>query len=122
MTEGKQLYDYLLTNVAQYNFDIFTMYKGDPKEVEYVLVKATNSQQVTYKDALDMQHTDDFAVTVIICNTLSTNVPRDNTLCLKYYLILISRRLVLAPFLIKKNYMFTFQSCLPEVGNWEDFR
>lgn len=117
MTEGKQLYDYLLTNVAQYNFDIFTMYKGDPKEVEYVLVKATNSQQVTYKDALDMQHTDDFAVTVIICNTLSTNVPRDNTLCLKYYLILISRRLVLAPFLIKKNYMFTFQSCLPEVGN-----
>lgn len=92
MTEGKQLYDYLLTNVSQYNFDVFTMQREDVKETEYVLVQVTSTHQVSYKDSQDRQHTDDFDMTVIICNLCSPYVPRDNILHLKYYLILISRR------------------------------
>lgn len=94
MTEGKQLYDYLLTNVTQYNFDVFTMGSEDPKDTEYVLVQVTNTHQVSYKDLYDRQHTDDFDVTVIICNLCSPYVPWDNVLHLKYYLILISKKFV----------------------------
>lgn len=92
MTEGKQLYDYLLTNVSQYNFDVFIMNIEDPKETEFVLVHVTNTHQVSYKDSQDRQHTDDFDMTVIVCNLCSPYVPRDNVLHLKYYLILIARR------------------------------
>lgn len=92
MTEGKQLFDYLLTNVPQYNFEVFDMQRDDVKENEYVLVQVTNTHQVSYKDSQDRQHVDDFDMTIIVCNLFSSNVPRDNVLHLKYYLILISRR------------------------------
>lgn len=92
MTEGKQLFDYLLTNVSQYNFDVFDMQRDDVKENEYVLVQITNTHQVAYKDSQDRQHVDDFDMTIIVCNLCSPYVPRDNVLHLKYYLILMSRR------------------------------
>lgn len=93
MTEGKQLFDYLLTNVPQYNFEVFDMQRQDMKENEYALVQVTNTHQVSYKDSQDRQHVDDFDMTIIVCNNLcSPCVPRENVLHLKYYLILLSRR------------------------------
>lgn len=92
MTEGKQLYDYLLSNVSQYSFEVFTMNREEQKDIEYVLVQVSNTHQVSYKDSQDRHQTDDFDVAVIICNVCSPYVPWDNILHLKYYLILISRR------------------------------
>lgn len=91
MTEGKQLYDYLLTNVDQYDFKVLNMDKGDG-EVEYILVQVTSSPQVSYKDSQDREHTDDFEITLVVYNLCTPFDPTDNILHLKYYLILTSKR------------------------------
>lgn len=91
VTEGKQLYDYLLTNVAQYDFKVLDMDKGDG-EVEYILVQVTSTPQVSYKDSHDRQHTDDFEITLVVYNLCMPYNPTDNVLHLKYYLILTSKR------------------------------
>lgn len=91
MTEGKQLYDYLLTNVDQYNFKVLDMDKGDG-EVEYILVQVTSNPQVSYKDSHDREHTDDFELTLVVYNLCAPYSPTDNILHLKYYLILSSKR------------------------------
>ncbi|RZC33025.1 SZT2-like, partial [Asbolus verrucosus] len=91
MTEGKQLYDYLLTNVDQYNFKALDMDRGDG-EVEYILVQVTSNPQVSYKDSQDREHTDDFEITLVVYNLCMPYSPTDNVLHLKYYLILTSKR------------------------------
>ncbi|KAJ3640250.1 hypothetical protein Zmor_003559 [Zophobas morio] len=91
VTEGKQLYDYLLTNVDQYDFKVLDMDKGDG-EVEYILVQVTSNPQVSYKDSQDREHTDDFVITLVVYNLCTPYDPTDNILHLKYYLILTSKR------------------------------
>lgn len=90
VTEGKQLYEYLLSNVAQYNFKVFNMdHIGD---MEYILVQVTSTPQVSYKDSQDRQHTDDFDITLVVYNLCTPYSPQDTVLHLKYYLILTSKR------------------------------
>ncbi|XP_008200755.1 KICSTOR complex protein SZT2 isoform X3 [Tribolium castaneum] len=91
VTEGKQLYDYLLTNVNQYNFKVLDMDKGDG-EIEYILVQVTSNPQVSYKDSHDREHTDEFEITLVVYNLCAPYSPTDNVLHLKYYLILTSKR------------------------------
>ncbi|XP_025829072.1 KICSTOR complex protein SZT2-like [Agrilus planipennis] len=92
LTEGKQLYDYLLFNIGQYKMKTFTMRKNESKEDEYVLVQVSNMPQMSYKDSQDCQQTDDFDITVIITRLNNASNFADNVLVLKYYVILISRR------------------------------
>lgn len=92
-TEGKQLYKYLIDNVIDYDFTVFKMLHDTKIEnSEYILVQVSNTPQVSYKDSQDRQHTDDFVVTLIVSNINNFNEHYDNTIHLKYYLILTSRR------------------------------
>ncbi|XP_018578793.1 KICSTOR complex protein SZT2 isoform X1 [Anoplophora glabripennis] len=91
VTEGQQLYEYLLSNVSQYNFKVFEMdlWEG---ESEFILVQVTSTPQVSYKDSQDRHHTDDFDITLVVYNLCTPYHPSDNVLHLKYYLILTSKR------------------------------
>nr|XP_023016879.1 KICSTOR complex protein SZT2-like [Leptinotarsa decemlineata] len=91
VTEGKQLYDYLLKNVDQYNFKVFEMDVHE-SESEFILVQVTSTSQVSYKDSQDRQHTDDFDITLVVYNHCMPYSPEDNVLHLRYYLILTSKR------------------------------
>ncbi|KAG5885699.1 hypothetical protein JTB14_002313 [Gonioctena quinquepunctata] len=91
VTEGKQLYEYLLKNVDQYNFKVFEMDVHE-SESEFILVQVTSTSQVSYKDSQDRQHTDDFDITLIVYNHCMPYSPKDNVLHLRYYLILTSKR------------------------------
>lgn len=88
VTEGKHLYKYILENVQHYNLHKLKVnYEHDP--FTYVLVHVFSTPQVSYKDSQDRQHTDDFDVTLIICDACEIG---ENALSLKYFLILTSRR------------------------------
>lgn len=91
MTEGKQLYDYLLANINQYNFEVFVMTREDWKPNEYILVQVGNIQQISYKDSQNRQCTDDFNITIIVCNVCPPFASYENVLHLRYYLILTSK-------------------------------
>ncbi|CAH1153732.1 unnamed protein product [Phaedon cochleariae] len=91
VTEGKQLYDYLLSNVSQYDFKVFEM-DGHDTESEFILVQVTSTPQVSYKDSQDRHHTDDFDITLVVNNLCTPYSPKDNVLHLRYYLILTSKR------------------------------
>ncbi|XP_017776135.1 PREDICTED: protein SZT2-like [Nicrophorus vespilloides] len=91
LTEGKQLYTYLLSNVKQYNLSVVSMHNIG-EGTEYVLIQVSNISDVTYRDAQDRQHTDDFDITLIISNISTTYNNSDNVIHLKYYLILTSGR------------------------------
>lgn len=84
LTDGKYLYSYLLDNIKHYHFNKLKM-NHDNETSEYVLVQVSNTPKVSYKDSQDRKHTDDFDVTLIICNAYES---WDNSLHLKYYLIL----------------------------------
>lgn len=92
MTEGKQLYDYLLSNVSQYNMDVFSMHGENEEECEYVLVHISHTPQVSYKDSQDCKHSDDFDVTLIVNRTGFPYESWETILHLKFYIILTSRR------------------------------
>ncbi|CAG9855485.1 unnamed protein product [Phyllotreta striolata] len=91
VTEGKQLFDYLLRNVSQYDFKIVQMDVHDG-ESEFILIQVTSAPQISYKDSQDQQHTDDFDITLVVYNLCTPYSPKDNVLHLKYYLILTSKR------------------------------
>lgn len=91
LTEGKQLYEYLLQNIDQYNFKTLKMEKNNG-EIEQILVQVTTTSQVHYTDSQDCHHTDDFDITLVICNLCFPYSPSDYVLHLKYYLILTSKR------------------------------
>nr|CAH7745695.1 unnamed protein product [Callosobruchus chinensis] len=91
VAEGKQLFDYLLSNIGQYNFKILEM-DGWDGEPEHILVQVTTTPQMSYKDSQDCQHTDDFDITLVVYNLCTPYSPKDNVLHLKYYLILTSKR------------------------------
>ncbi|XP_056646993.1 KICSTOR complex protein SZT2-like isoform X1 [Diorhabda sublineata] len=91
ITEGKQLFDYLLSNVNQYDFQVIQM-NSHEGESEYILVQVTSAPQVSYKDSQDQQHTDDFDITLVVHNVCTPFSPKDNVLHLRYYLILTSKR------------------------------
>lgn len=93
LMEGKELYNYLLSYIRQYSFKFIGMSDENITEgTEYILVQTTSIPQLSYKDSQDMQHTDDFDVTLIVTN-LSTHKDHSQfSLHLKYYLILTSRR------------------------------
>lgn len=61
-------------------------------ENEYVLVQVTSTPQVWYKDSQDQQQTDDFDVTLVISNQSQKWQPNEDTLHLKFYIVLTSRR------------------------------
>lgn len=90
MIDAKHLYDYLLSNVEQYNMDVFNMQRD--QDVEYVLVQIASTPKMSYKDAQDCQQTDDFDVTLIISRPYPCQETSTTVLELKYYLILTSRR------------------------------
>lgn len=91
VSEGQQLYDYLLSNVSQYDFKVLEadVWEGAP---EFFLVQVTTTPQVSYKDSQDQKHTDDFDITLIVYNLCTPYSPTDNILHLRYYLILTSKR------------------------------
>uniref|UniRef100_A0A6P7GKT9 KICSTOR complex protein SZT2-like n=1 Tax=Diabrotica virgifera virgifera TaxID=50390 RepID=A0A6P7GKT9_DIAVI len=91
VTEGRQLFEYLLHNVNQYDFKVVEM-ESHENEPEYILVQVTSAPQVSYKDSQDQQHTDDFDITLIVYNLCAPFSPKDNILHLKYYLLLTSKR------------------------------
>lgn len=93
ITEGKQLYNYLLSNVKEYNFNVFNVQEEyRPENSEYILVQVSSTPQISYKDSQDRQHTDDFDVTLIVCNSGDYIESSEFAIDLKYYLILTSRR------------------------------
>ncbi|CAG9759252.1 unnamed protein product [Ceutorhynchus assimilis] len=89
VTEGRQLYDYLILNVNQYDFKVFKMEANPP---EYILVQVSTTRQISYMDFQDRQHTNDFDMTLVIYNLCTPYKPTDKVLHLKYYLILTSKR------------------------------
>lgn len=91
VTEGQQLFDYLLSNVEQYDFKFMEMdlWEGD---TEYILVQVTSTPQMAYKDSQDRQQTDDFDITLVVYNLCTPYSPADYVLHLRYYLILTSKR------------------------------
>ncbi|XP_048517774.1 KICSTOR complex protein SZT2 isoform X3 [Dendroctonus ponderosae] len=89
VTEGKQLFDYLLSNVRQYGFSVLEMDHTSP---EFILVQVTTARQVSYKDSQDRQHTNDFDMTLVVYNLCTPYKPTDRVMHLKYYLILTSKR------------------------------
>lgn len=91
VSQGQQLYEYLLSNVYQYDFKVFEMdvWEG---ESEFILVQVTSTPQVSYKDSQDQKHTDDFDITLVVYNLCTPYSPSDNVLHLRYYLILTSKR------------------------------
>lgn len=92
-TDGKELYSYLINNVIDYELTVIKMQHDSKMEnSEYILVQVSNTPQVSYKDSQDRQHTDDFVVTLIVSNINNPNEHADNSIYLKYYLILTSRR------------------------------
>ncbi|KAL1492858.1 hypothetical protein ABEB36_011037 [Hypothenemus hampei] len=90
LTEGKQLFEYLLSNVGQYGFKVLEMEGGGTPE--FVLVQVSTARQISYKDSQDRQHTDDFNMTLVVYNLCTPYKPTDKVLHLKYYLILTSKR------------------------------
>lgn len=95
LTEGQQLYTYLLSNNKQYGMYVLSMNKRDlPEETDndYVLVQVTSVPQVMYKDSQDRQQTDDFNITLIVTNLGLTRQLHDNVLRLKFYIVVTSRR------------------------------
>ncbi|KRT81662.1 hypothetical protein AMK59_5321, partial [Oryctes borbonicus] len=92
LMEGKELYNYLLSYIKQYNFKFINMADINiSEETEYILVQTTNIPQLSYKDSQDRQHTDDFDVTLIVTNLSTHKEYPQYSLHLKYYLILTSR-------------------------------
>ncbi|XP_066247487.1 KICSTOR complex protein SZT2-like [Euwallacea similis] len=89
VTEGKQLFDYLLANVSQYGFNVLEMENGS---AEFILVQTSTARQISYKDSQDRQHTDDFDMTLVVYNMCTPYKPTDKVVHLKYYLILTSKR------------------------------
>nr|XP_022914806.1 KICSTOR complex protein SZT2-like isoform X1 [Onthophagus taurus] len=93
LTDGKQLYNFLLAHIKQYQFKHIIMRDNKVSdEVEYILVQTTNTPQLSYKDSQDRQHTDDFDVTSIVTDVSPYDNGKDYCLHMKYYLILTSRR------------------------------
>lgn len=90
ITEGKQLYKYLLDNVEEFNFKTIKMEKGID-EVEYALVQVTSLSQVSYKDAQDRQHSYDFDLILIVHSLTNSTNANENILLLKYSIVLISK-------------------------------
>lgn len=95
-TNPKQLYDYLLSHEKHYHMTTYSM-SGENEiinlaENEYVLVEVTSSPPFSYKDSQDRQHTGDLDITLIVSYyDGQPKINTENTLYLKYYLILTSR-------------------------------
>lgn len=87
------MFEYLLSNVNQYNFKVLEMEANDG-ESEYILIQVSTAPQVSYKDSQDCQHTDDFDVSLVVYDLCRPFKPSDHILHLKYYLILTSKKWV----------------------------
>ncbi|KAK7862806.1 hypothetical protein R5R35_004159 [Gryllus longicercus] len=98
-TPPQQLFNYLLSHEKVYKMEVFRMapvtHETDSSvDNEYVLVQLENMPHVTYRDAHDMSHTDEFSVTLIVSHDSVPHEKQDitdqSTLHLKYYIILTS--------------------------------
>lgn len=89
ITEGRQLFTYLLSNNLRYGMEVFSMREDGEEEAEFVLVQVSSTPQMSYRDSQDFQHTDDYDVTLIVSHLPH---PEQHALHLKCYLILTSRR------------------------------
>lgn len=112
------MYIYLLSNNKYYNMQVLSMRREDSSETEneYVLVQVSSTPQVWYKDSQDQQQTDDFDVTLVISNQSQKWQPNDNTLYLKFYIVLTSRRSVFNTyFYVYKNFFnFVVREIFPK--------
>ncbi|PSN35424.1 hypothetical protein C0J52_13195, partial [Blattella germanica] len=105
-TPARQLFNYLLCHEKDYGMEVFRMvpvpvavvtdadgveYDVDSDDNEYVLVQLESTPHVTYKDVHDMKHTDDFDATLIVAHDREDESDL-NSLHIKYYIILTSRR------------------------------
>ncbi|KAF4533500.1 hypothetical protein B566_EDAN000985 [Ephemera danica] len=92
-TPAGQLYSFLWTHEDLYQMEVFSMCPETEccMDNEYVLVQLKNTHPVTYKDNHDMKQTDDFDVTLIVAHE-NIDGSGSNTLHLKYFIILTSRR------------------------------
>lgn len=99
-TAPQQLFNYLLSHEKVYKMEVFRMApvtneNDSSVDNEYVLVQLENMPHVTYRDAHDMSHTDDFSVTLIVSHDSALDKQESadqSTLHLKYYIILTSTR------------------------------
>ena len=66
--------------------------KLENDENEYIIVQMSNTRQVSFNDSEGREHTDDFDVTVIVTYLNPIDELLFNTIRLKYYVVLTSRR------------------------------
>ncbi|XP_052124949.1 KICSTOR complex protein SZT2 isoform X2 [Frankliniella occidentalis] len=102
-TPGVQLFSYLLQNDKAYGMEVFRMapvtydeHDQDSCSVhmqsEFVLVQHKTTPHLSYRDVHDLKQTDDFDVTLIVTHDPSPELPDQNQLKLKYFIVLTSRR------------------------------
>lgn len=65
---------------------------SDDKESEFVLVRLQSTPLVSYCDAQDMKHTNDFDITLIVSRVEQPAHLEKTEITLKYYLMLTSKR------------------------------
>ncbi|XP_012282231.1 KICSTOR complex protein SZT2 isoform X2 [Orussus abietinus] len=93
-TPARILYSYLLSHEKTYGMQVLGMSPDsqDTQDVDYVLVRLQSTPLVSYRDAQDMKHTDDFDVTLIVSRIEQPAQTEKTEITLKYYLMLTSKR------------------------------
>ncbi|XP_024942950.1 KICSTOR complex protein SZT2 isoform X2 [Cephus cinctus] len=93
-TPARTLYQYLLSHEKAYGMQVFGM-SGDSydnQDSEFSLVRLQSTPLISYCDAQDMKHTDDFDVTLIVTRLEQPPQMEKTEITLKYYLMLTSKR------------------------------
>lgn len=91
-----QLYNYIIGHNKLYGMKVIRMvpvvcgYDTD-LDTEYALVEIS-SKKVSYRDANDVQQTDNFFVGILTIQDSSPALTEKNILCLNYYILLTSQR------------------------------
>lgn len=93
-TPARTLYSYLLSNEKACGMQVLGMSRdtSEDKESEFVLVRLQSTPLVSYCDAQDMKHTDDFDITLIVSRLEQPPHLEKSEITLKYYLMLTSKR------------------------------
>ncbi|XP_048511777.1 KICSTOR complex protein SZT2-like isoform X2 [Athalia rosae] len=93
-TPARTLYSYLLSHEKACGMQVLGMSRDSKKdkESEFVLVHLQSTPLVSYCDAQDMKHTDDFDITLIVSRVEQPPQFERTEITLKYYLMLTSKR------------------------------
>ncbi|XP_046747125.1 KICSTOR complex protein SZT2-like [Diprion similis] len=93
-TPARTLYSYLLSNEKACGMQVLGMSRdsNEDKESEFVLVRLQSTPLVSYCDAQDMKHTNDFDITLIVSRLEQPPNLEKSEITLKYYLMLTRKR------------------------------